>query len=231
MNDTMRGAMTGMTAADEHAFQAYHVAAAGARGRRGGLVVVQEIFGVNSHIQSVSDRFAAQGYEVYAPALFDRVERGFEAGYEEADIQTGIALMQKADLTNAVLDVQACIDALRANGDGKVGVVGYCWGGTVAWAAACRAIGVAAAVPYYGGAIANHLDLTPNCPVMMHFGEHDASIPMDKVDLIRESQSDPVYHVYDAEHGFNCEQRASYNEAAANLALGRTLDFFATHIG
>ena len=126
----MAGTMVTMTAVDGHAYQAYHVAAGGAA-RRGGLVVVQEIFGVNSHIRDVADRFAAQGYEVYAPALFDRVERDFETGYEPADIETGVALMQKADLANAVLDVQACVDAL--GGAGKVGVVGYCWGGTVTW--------------------------------------------------------------------------------------------------
>ena len=224
----MQGTMVTMTAADGHDYQAYHVAAGGSA-RRGGLVVVQEIFGVNSHIRDVAERFAAQGYEVYAPALFDRVERDFETSYEPADIETGVALMQRADLANAVLDVQACVDAL--GGAGKVGVVGYCWGGTVTWATACRATGVAACVPYYGGAIVNDLDRSPSCPVMMQFGEHDASIPMDKVAVIRERQPAPTYHIYDAEHGFNCDQRGSYNEAAAALALERTLEFFTTHVG
>ncbi len=224
-----KGRMVDLTAADEHTYQAYHVHASGDRGRRGGLVVIQEIFGVNSHIRNVADGYAAQGYEVYAPALFDRIERGVELGYSEDDIASGIALMQKMDITNAVLDVQNCAGALR--GEGPVGLVGYCWGGTVSWVTACRAIGVAAAVCYYGGNIIGHVDLSPKCPVMMHFGEQDAAIPMDAVDAIRAKHPKADIHVYDADHGFNCDQRASYNDTAAALALERSLEFFGQHVG
>lgn len=224
-----KGRMVDMTAADEHIYQAYHVNAGGDRGRRGGIVVIQEIFGVNSHIRNVADGYAEQGYEVYAPALFDRIERGVELGYGEDDLASGIALMQKMDITNAVLDVQNCAGAMR--GEGPVGLVGYCWGGTVSWVTACRAIGVAAAVCYYGGNIIGHVDLSPKCPVMMHFGSQDAAIPMDAVDAIRAKHADVDIHVYDADHGFNCDQRASYNEEAATLALERSLEFFGQNVG
>lgn len=228
MSET-RGSIVELTAADEHKYQAYHVHAGGDRGRRGGLVVIQEIFGVNSHIRQVADGYADQGYEVYAPALFDRIERGVELGYDQEDLAAGIALMKIMDTTNAVLDVQNCVATMR--GEGPVGVVGYCWGGTVSWVTACRAIGVAGAVCYYGGNIIGHIDEVPKCPVMMHFGEQDTGIPMDAVDAIRAEHPEVDVHLYDADHGFNCDQRASYNEAAANLARERSLEFFGQHIG
>ncbi len=224
-----QGSMVDMTAADEHRFQAYHAESRGERGRRGGLVVVQEIFGVNDHIRDVCDRFAGAGYEVYAPALFDRVERGVELGYDEADIQTGLGLMRRADMTHAVLDVQSCVASLR--GGGAVGVVGYCWGGRVTWVTAGRAIGVAAAVCYYGGGIHEHLDLGPQCPVMLHFGREDTGIPLETVESIRTAHPGQTFHLYDAGHGFNCDRRGSWDETSAAEALSRTLAFFAEHIG
>lgn len=224
-----KGRMVDMTSADEHGYQAYHVHASGDRGRRGGIVVIQEIFGVNSHIRQVADGYAENGYEVYAPALFDRIERGVELGYDEDDLARGLDLMRKMDITNAVLDVQNCVATMR--GEGPVGLVGYCWGGTVSWVTACRAIGVAGAVCYYGGNIIGHVDLSPKCPVMMHFGEQDAAIPMDAVDTIRAKHANADIHVYDADHGFNCDQRASYNEAAASAALERSLEFFHQNVG
>ncbi len=223
-----RGAWVETTAADGHGFQAWRVDSAGERGRRGGLIVVQEIFGVNDHIRGVCEGFAAEGYEVYAPALFDRIETGVELGYEDADMQTGLALMRKADMTGAVLDVQACVAAMRS--EGAVGVVGFCWGGRVTWMAACRAIGVAAGVCYYGGGIHEHVDLQPKCPVMLHFGREDTAIPLDKVALVRAAHPDLPCHLYDAGHGFNCEQRGSYDETAAREAMTRTLSFFADHV-
>ena len=224
-----KGSAVEMTAADEHRFQAWRVDAGGDRGRRGGVVVAQEIFGVNDHIRGVCERFADEGYEVLAPALFDRVERGVELGYGEADIEAGRALMARAAMTGAVLDMQACVAALR--GAGAVGVVGFCWGGRVAWVTACRAVGVAGAVCYYGGGIHEHLDLAPKCPTVMHFGRHDAAIPMDKVDAIRRARPEVEYHLYDAGHGFNCDARASWDEAAAGAAMTRTLAFFGEHVG
>jgi carboxymethylenebutenolidase len=222
-----QGSLVELTAADDHGFQAYHVPATGQR--RGCLVVIQEIFGVNGHIRGVAERYAAEGYEVYAPALFDRIERGVELGYGEDDIAAGLALMRQADLTDAVLDVQTCIGTLRPHG--AVGLVGYCWGGTVSWVSACRAIGVAAAVCYYGGQIAQNVDLEPACPVMMHFGDQDAAIPLSDVDAVQAAQPGVDVHVYQAGHGFNCDQRGSYDEVAAALALERSLAFYAEHMG
>jgi len=222
------GGMTAVTAADDHMFQAYHVAARGKR--RGGVVVVQEIFGVNSHIRALADSFAQRGYETYAPALFDRVERRVELGYGPQDIERGRALRAGVDWTQAVLDVQACVASLR--GYGEVGVVGYCWGGSVAWQTACRALGVSAAVCYYGGQIAAFADLAPRCPVMMHFGERDHSIPIADVEKIRAAQPAVTIHTYAAAgHGFHCDQRQSYDAAAAQTAGQRTLDFLAEHVG
>jgi carboxymethylenebutenolidase len=224
-----KGRFVDLTADDGHSYQAYHVAAGGAQGRRGGLVVIQEIFGVNSHIRDVAERFAAQGYEVYAPALFDRVERSVELGYDEADIERGFALMGKCDMAKVILDVQPCVAALGPAG--KVGVVGYCWGGLVTWMAACRADGVDAAVCYYGGGIAKNLDQAARCPVMMHFGSQDTHISMDDVDAVRKAHPEVEIHVYDAGHGFNCDQRGSYDAASARQALERTLAFFGNHVG
>ena len=221
------GSLTTISAADDHMFQAYHVKARGKR--RGGMVVVQEIFGVNSHIRALADRLAEQGYEVYAPALFDRVERRVELGYGPEEIERGRSLRAGIDWTPAVLDVQACVAGMRGNGE--VGVVGFCWGGSVAWQTACRALGVSAAVCYYGGQIAAFADLKPRCPVLMHFGERDASIPIADVEKIRAAHPEIAVYTYAAGHGFNCDQRASYDAAAAAAAWPRTLAFLAEHVG
>ncbi len=218
-----------ITAADDHVFSAYRATAGGDRGRRGGVVVIQEIFGVNDHIRSVCDRYAEQGYEVHAPALFDRVAKGTELGYCEDDVKRGRDLRGELEWTDALLDVQACVAAMR--GAGEVGVVGYCYGGSVSWLAACRVIGTSAAVCYYGGQIIDHVDQTPRCPVMLHFGARDAMIPMADVDFIRARHADAPLFVYDAEHGFSCDARASYDEASAAQALERTLAFFGEHVG
>ena len=225
----IQGRWIEMTAADEHSFQAWQVDARGERGRRGGLVVLQEIFGVNDHIRAVCDGFAAQGYDVSAPALFDRVERGAAFAYDEAGIDAGLAMMRRCDPTAAVLDAQACVAALRSKG--AVGVVGFCWGGRIGWLTACRAIGVAAAVCYYGGGIHEHLEAPAKCPVTMHFGRHDAAIPMDQVDRIRKARPEVACYLYDAGHGFNCDARGSWDEAAATAAMARTLAFFGEHVG
>jgi carboxymethylenebutenolidase len=224
------GEIVRLKAADDHAFSAYHVAATGDRGRLGGLVVIQEIFGVNDHIRGVCDAYGKKGYEVYSPALFDRVESDVELGYEEADMERGIELRGALKDSEFLLDVQACVAEKR--GEGEVGVVGYCFGGLVSWLSACRLVGVSAAACYYGGGIANQLDGQTRCPVIMHFGALDSMIPLSDVDKIRAAHAGVEIHVYDnADHGFNCDQRSSYQKAAASLAFDRTLAFFTNHVG
>lgn len=196
---------------------------------RGGIVVIQEIFGVNGHIREVADGYAAAGYLAIAPQIFDRVTRNVELGYQDADMQRGIELaFQKLDHALALQDLQAAVEA--AGVAGPVGVVGYCFGGLLSWRAACDLAGVAAAVAYYGGGIAREADHRARCPVMMHFGERDAHIPMSDVAAIRAAQPDAQVFVYPADHGFNCDQRASHDAESATLARQRTLEFFAERL-
>ena len=215
-----------LTASDGHALDAYRADPPAAP--RAGLVVVQEIFGVNSHIRAVTDGFAAEGYAAIAPAFFDRVETGVELGYEEPDLSRGRTLRAGLGWDETILDVMAAAEALRPVG--KIGVVGYCWGGSVAWLAGCR-LGLDGAVGYYGGQIIDFRDEKPRCPVMLHFGEQDAGIPLADVDAIRAAQPDVPIHLYPAGHGFNCDHRGSYDAESAALALERTLAFFAEHLG
>ncbi len=197
---------------------------------RGGVVVVQEIFGVNGHIREVVDGYAADGYFAIAPQIFDRVARDVELGYEEADVGRGIEIaFQKLDRDLALRDIQAGVDAAAVHG--RVGMVGYCFGGLLTWLAASELEGVSAASAYYGGGIAAELDRSAGCPVIMHFGERDAHIPMSDVQRIREAQPEVEVFVYPADHGFNCNHRASYDAQAASLARQRTLAFFEQHIG
>ena len=220
------GTMIDLKAADGHGFEAY--LAEPAERPRGAVVVVQEIFGVNGHIRSVADDYAAEGFLAIAPALFDRVRRGYESGYTPLEIQAGVALMQKVSWDDALKDVSAAVEAVAHAG--KVGVVGYCWGGAVTWLAAARIPGLAAAVPYYGGAIPSLNSEQPQCPTMLHFGEADASIPVDKARAVARSHPVVTAHFYAAGHGFNCDQRGSYEPAAATLARERTLAFFREHV-
>lgn len=216
-----------LTSADGQQVSAYRADPAGTP--RGGLVLVQEIFGVNGHIRSVADKFAAEGYLVIAPALFDRIEAGLQLGYTDADVKRGIELKSQTDTAAALRDISAARDV--AAQAGKVGIVGYCYGGLLSWLTACRLDGFACAVPYYGGGIQNHLDEQPKIPVMMHFGDQDHSIPMNDIDKIKASHPGVPVHVYPAGHGFNCSERGSYEQGAAQLALSRTLEFFQKHIG
>jgi carboxymethylenebutenolidase len=220
------GRMIKLTGKDGATIGAYEALPDG--NTRGGLVVLQEIFGVNHHIRDVADDFAAAGYHVIAPALFDRVAPGIELGYDEADIQKGIAIRSKTNLGEVLTDIQAAVEA--ATHAGRVGVVGYCWGGTVAYASAVHIDGLAAAVGYYGSGIANMLAGQLLCPVLLHFGDHDKGIPLADVEKIRRAHPDVAIHIYPAGHGFNCTARPSYNPAAADLARQRTLDFLAEHI-
>jgi carboxymethylenebutenolidase len=193
-------------------------------------VVVQEIFGVNSHIRKVTDGWAADGYVALAPALFDRVERNVEMGYGPDDIQQGRELRGKISTDDAVRDVRAAVRELAQAGL-RIGVVGYCWGGTLAWLAATRIEGLSASVGYYGGGIADAAAEAPRCPVMLHFGETDASIPKEHYEKVRRLHPTIPVHVYPAGHGFSCDERGSYDERSARLARERTLAFFRQHVG
>jgi carboxymethylenebutenolidase len=195
---------------------------------KGGMVVLQEIFGVNHHIRAVADRYAAEGYLAIAPALFDRVERDMQVGYQSADMQRGMEVRAKTRLEETLLDIEAAI--ARVADAGKVGIVGYCWGGSLVYAATARLSGLSAGVGYYGGMIAGMLEETPQVPVILHFGALDKHIPLSDVDRIKAAKPDIPVYVYDADHGFNCDERGSYDKAAADLARERTLAFFAAHL-
>jgi carboxymethylenebutenolidase len=218
--------MMELTAADGHRLQAYEAKPAGAA--RGGVVVVQEIFGVNDHIRRVADGYAADGYHVIAPALFDRVQPGIELGYTDADIAEGRRIRGQLTFEQALADVDA---ARKALGGGKIGIVGYCWGGTVTWLAAARLQGFAAAASYYGGGIGQFANEHPRCPTQCHFGEKDHAIPLTEVAAVRDANPAVEIYTYPAGHGFNCDARGSYDAAAAKLARDRTLAFFRKHIG
>ena len=196
---------------------------------RGGLVVVQEIFGVNSHIRSVCDGYAADGYLAIAPALFDRTRPRVDLGYAPEDIERGRELKAKATLEHALADVAAARDAAAAAG--KVGIVGYCWGGYVAWMSASRLPGFACAVPYYGSGMLEAAGEHPRCPVLAHFGETDAHIPVEGVRKFASAHPESQVLIYPANHGFNCDQRGSYDAASAKLARDRTLAFLRQHVG
>ncbi len=217
-----------LTAEDGHKLSAYRAEPSGQP--RGGLVVIQEIFGVNHHIRNVTDGFAADGYVSLAPAVFDRVERGVSMGYTPADIERGRAIRGKLGWDKMVMDVRAAVKALRDEGL-EVGVVGYCMGGSLAWLAATRIDGVAASIAYYGGAIAEFAHEKPRCPVLVHWGETDASIPPDHWEKLRQAHPDVPQHVYPAGHGFSCDERGSYHEPSARLARERTIAFLRTHVG
>ena len=221
------GATARVTAADGHELSIYRAEPAGRA--RGGLVVVQEIFGLNGHVRAVCDDFAAEGYLAVAPALFDRVERGIELGYQSDDVARGRAIREKVSFEDALADVEAAATELA--GAGRIGVVGYCWGGTVAWVAATRSTSFAAAVSYYGGGVPDLASEQPNCPVLLHFGEQDHAIPLDGVRRLQAAHPDLPVHVYPAGHGFNCDQRASYHSESARLARERTLAFLREHVG
>lgn len=225
------GEFVELKAADGRQFPAYVARPAGAA--KGAVVVLQEIFGVNSHIRAVADGYAAEGYLAVAPATFDRVKPGVELGYSADDMQAGIALKAAVEglpAPGVMPDIQAAID--YASQAGKVGVVGYCWGGLLTWRAACLLKGVSAAAPYYGGGVTTPEEAArqPKVPVLAHFGERDHWIPLDSVEAFKKAQPGVAVHVYAADHGFNCDQRGSWDAAAAQLARERTLAFFAQHL-
>ena len=221
------GKMIELKAADGHKLAAYRADPQGKP--RGAIVVIQEIFGVNSHIKSVADGYARDGYVAVAPAMFDRLQKGYDTGYSQPEIQAGIAMMQKLDWKKTMLDVEAAV--AEAKKAGKVGIVGFCWGGTVAWLAAARTSGLAAAVPYYGGGMPNFMDEKPKVPVMCNFGEQDQSPTPEQAKQLLAKHPQVQGHFYPAGHGFNCDQRGSYHAESSKLARSRTLEFFRKHVG
>lgn len=215
-----------LTAADGHKLQAYR---ADAKGRsRGGIVVIQEVFGVNRHIRRLCDDFAAQGYTAVAPALFDRLEPGIELDYDEVSLARGRELRTALGWQQPVKDVAAAVAKLAERG--KVGTVGYCWGASVTWLSATR-LDVACAVCYYGAQIVDFCEEQPRCPVLLHFGERDSLIPLENVERIRQVHPTLPLHLYPAGHGFNCDVRGDFHAESAQLAGERTLAFFAQQLG
>lgn len=221
----MMGAFTRLMARDGHEFDAWLTPPTGAP--RGAVLVLQEIFGVNSHIRAVTDGFAAQGYLAIAPSLFDRVRRNVELGYGPQDIEQGRGYALQIPDEKLLLDMHACINVVHRAGG--VGAVGYCWGGSLAYLAACE-LPVRAAVSYYGTRTVQMLERKPKVPVQYHFGEKDKSIPPENIEKIRAAHPQGEFHIYPADHGFNCDQRASFDAASAQAARERTLAFFARHL-
>lgn len=215
-----------LTAADGHRLAAW---CTGPEDAAQALVVVQEIFGVNRHMRHVAEGFARQGFRVICPALFDRAERNAELGYAPEDVQRGLALRGAIDPADTLRDIEAAAAALPPGA--KRGIIGYCWGGTVAWHGATRSRSFQAAIGYYGGGIAAARDEVPHCPVQLHFGEADKGIPLTDVEAIRAARPEVEVFVYPgAQHGFACEERASYSPADTILAEQRSLGFFANHL-
>ncbi len=219
-----------LTAEDGHVLDAY--VAEPSTGARGAIVVIQEIFGVNSHIRAVADDYAREGFVVVAPALFDRVERNLELGYTSEGSQRGRSVAQQIGIEKSLKDVSAAIHyAGSIVGEQIVGVVGFCYGGSLAWLSAMR-LSPAAAVGYYGGQIVpQYVNEKPRCPVILHFGKKDAHIGLDKVEQIRAAHPEVPIYMYDAGHGFNCDQRKDYDAESAQLARERTLAFLREHLG
>ena len=209
--------MPTLTAADGHTLDAYEVSPDGATAS---IVVIQEIFGVNYHIRSVVDRWAALGYRTIAPAIFDRVEPGVELDYNSEGVERGLELKQALDWDQTMADTRAAVDHVSATG--PVAVIGYCFGGTVAWLSASQ-LPIAAAVGYYGGQVLEFRDQAPKVPTMLHFGALDTGIPLEGVREVAAMYPDIPVHIYDeAGHGFNCDARGSFHEPSSALALARS---------
>ena len=217
-----------LTAADKHKLGAYRADPKGAP--KGGIVVIQEIFGVNQHIRAVCDRFAADGYVAVAPALFDRTQPNFECGYTPPEIENARKFIAKPDWDAMLRDTDAAIKEIKSVG--PLAIIGFCMGGTIAFLAAARLSGLSVAVAYYGGRIVAFADEKPKCPTQMHFGETDQSIPMIDIEIIKQKRSDCEIYVYKgAGHGFHCDERGSYNADASKVAWERTTAFLKKHMG
>lgn len=216
-----------LTASDGHTLGAYRADPAGAA--KGGIVVIQEIFGINSHIRNVTDRFAAEGYVAIAPALFDRQQKDFQSGYTPDEVAHARKFIANPDWDAMLRDTQAAIDAIKSAG--PVAVVGFCMGGSIAFLAATRLSGLAAAVGFYGGAIAKNADEQPKVPMQLHFGAQDQGIPLSDVEIIKQKRPEIDVNIYDgAGHGFNCDERSAYHKPSADLGWSRMRDFLARHL-
>ena len=224
-----RGELVSTPMSDGASIGVYRVQPPGER--RGGLVLIQEIFGVTEHIREQADAWADAGYEVWAPALYDRVAPGMQASYSAEDIERAMKIARvEHPIATSIKDAQTCIDALAARG-GPVFITGYCYGGTVSWAAACRCTGLAAASGYYGGNIPALATETPRCPTILHFGRLDKNIPLDGVQKVIDAHPDVPVYLYDAGHGFNSDRRADFHAPSAQLARERTLELFRANGG
>ena len=219
------GEFTPLMARDGHEFRAWLAAPSGRA--KGAVVVIQEIFGVNSHIRAVTDSFAAEGYLAIAPSLFDRVRMGIELGYADKDMQEGRGYVMQLKPDQTLKDISAALAIVKHAG--RVGTVGYCWGGKMSYLAACE-LPIACAVSYYGGGITQVLDKKPKCAVMYHFGERDKHITQEDVAKIKAAHPEGQFFLYPADHGFNCDQRGSYDAPSAALARKRTLEFFGQYL-
>jgi carboxymethylenebutenolidase len=216
-----------LTASDGFKLGGYRADPAGTP--KAAIVVIQEIFGVNHHIRSVCDRLVQEGYVAVAPALFDRTQKGFECGYTPDEIANARKFIANPDWDAMLRDTKAAIDELKK--EGPVAIMGFCMGGSIAFLAAARLDGLAAAICYYGGAIAKFADEKPKCPTQMHFGEKDQSIPMTDVETIKKKRPDCEIYVYpDAAHGFHCDERGSYSDASAKIAWPRSMEFLSKHV-
>jgi len=219
------GEFNTIMARDGHEFRAWLAAPAGTP--RGAVVVIQEIFGVNAHMRAVTDSYAAEGYVAIAPCLFDRVRRGIELGYTPEDRQEGMGYVKQLKPEQTLKDVSAAFTIVKHAG--RVGMIGFCWGGRITYQSACE-LPLACGVVYYGGGITQILDKKPRCPVMYHFGERDQHITQDDVAKIRAVHPEGVFHIYPADHGFNRDVGPSYDAASAALARKRTLEFLAERV-
>lgn len=211
-----------LQAADGHELGAYVARPAGEP--VAGLVVIQEIFGINAHIRAVADGYANDGFLAVAPAIFDRIERDVDLSYDPADTQKAMSFIPRLDSDKAVIDIAAALNYARKMTGKKAGAIGYCLGGTLAWVAAAR-LRLEAAVGYYGGRIGNYVGETPSAPVMLHFGRKDTHIPAEEVEKVHAAHPEVEIYWYDVGHAFNCEPRPSYNAEAARLARERSLAF------
>jgi carboxymethylenebutenolidase len=220
------GQSISLTAPDGHKLGGYRADPQGAP--KGGVVVIQEIFGVNGNIRNVCDRLAAEGYRAIAPALFDRTERNFDSGYSPEEVAKARTFIAKPDWDAMLLDTRAAVDALK--GSGPIGIVGFCLGGSIAYLAAARIEGLSAAIGYYGGQIIRFADEQEKCPMQLHFGEKDAHIPQTDVGTIRQKHPAAEIYTYPADHAFANDERPSYNEPSAKLAWERTLNFLSANL-
>tara|TARA_B110001452_G_scaffold252779_1_gene242914 strand:- start:36 stop:701 length:666 start_codon:yes stop_codon:yes gene_type:complete len=209
-----------LTASDNHKFSAY--LAQPPEKPKAGLVILQEIFGVNTHIQEVTDLFSKKGYLAIAPSLFDRAEKNIRLSYDEKGVSKGRKLKDLCD-DKALLDIEASVSLVSSAG--KVGVIGYCWGGSLAWRVSCQSNQLSGSVSYYGGDIPNLKHYNPKCSFLSHFGELDQGIPIEDVNVFKKFKPEVEIFTYPADHGFNCNHRKQYNDTSAKVALDRTLKF------